>query len=62
MPPVNYKTVTLPLILVDEVDRLVHHPDSFYQSRQDFIKNAIRKELLKNNHQKIRAAMPQPEV
>ena len=44
----RYRTVNLPIDLVDEVDRLIDvFSEHGYTSRADFIKQAVREKILK---------------
>ena len=47
MPPKGYRTLTLPIEMVEEIKKLIEeHPELGYSSVAEFVKDAIRSKLI----------------
>ncbi|MEM2191777.1 MAG: ribbon-helix-helix domain-containing protein [Archaeoglobaceae archaeon] len=48
MPPKGYRTVTLPIEMVEEIEKIIRkYPEFGYTSLAEFIKDALREKLQK---------------
>lgn len=48
MPKGEYKGVSLPKEMIDEISRIIReHPELGYSSIADFVKDAVREKMLK---------------